>query len=356
MKNPILIIALLSLAMFVNAQNTEYAFIRYKYMWGYFDLSFGLKSNKEKLVRQNVSGYTETTVTKKGNFLSTKVIYDKNGNTLSYENYDRKGNLQMAYLYSYNSDNLPVSQTLINGKDKEKKKILVSYDSLKNPIGEEFYKNEKLLAKTISKFDSTRIVESYFFKKGSPDFEKKWMYTYYPDKTRKSSVIFNSKGNVVYTWSYDCKPEGEQMVKHKDTTDVCKKVEYDSLGNKTITWRKFDEKGRTYKTVAVFDKFDQQLEYRSYDHKDRLDHSYKFTEGSTTIGESIRYKKGKENYRYLYLYDDNENLIVTVGFHKGVKVNQSEYTYNEKNLVSERIWKGKSSKLFSSTKYEYTVF
>jgi hypothetical protein len=356
MKKIILLFtAILLLVSSARTQNTEYAFIRYLH-WGYYGYTYTSKESKEKLAKAGVSGYTSTSVKEKDKYVSAVITYDKNGNTSSCQNYNKKGKIGSFYIYEYNSDNLMVSELCKNSKGKEIQKLTVTYDQLKNTIEESYIKKGELTAKTVSKYDSTRLLESSYYKKGKPDYSKKWVYSYYPDKTRKSSVIYDAKGKVLYTWNYECKPEGELQSKHKDTTDVCKKIDYDSAGNKTITLRKFDEKGKAYKVVSVYDKNDKMIQYLSYNTKDQLDYSYKYTPGAQNIGESVTYKKGKENYRYLYSYDDNNNLISTFGYHKGEQINHSEYKYNEQNLVVSYLWYTKKDKLFETTTYEYKFF
>lgn len=356
MKKIFFIITTLSLAMLVNAQNTEYAFIRYKYYWGYFGNAYASKENKEKLMNAGVSGYTATAVKEKNKYVNAKVSYDKNGNTTSYIGYDKKGKIISSFIYEYNSDNLMVSQVYENGKGEEKQKLTIKYDQLNNTLEEAFYKKNELKAKTVSKYDSTRVLESFYYKKGDKDYSKKWIYSYYPDKTKKSSVIYDVKGKVLYAWNYECKPEGELQNKHKDTMDVCKKIEYDSSGNKTVTVRKFDEKGKAYKTVSIFDKNDKIIQYLSYNPKEQLDYSYKYILGSKNVGAFVNYKNGKENYKYLYSYDNNNNLISTYCYHKGKQRNHSEYKYNEQNLVVSYIWYRNNDKLFETTTYEYNFF
>lgn len=356
MKKTILLIAALSLAILVKSQNTEYAFLRYKYFWGYFDISYGAKDQKEKFVKAGVSGYSETFKNKKDEYLKSKVTYDKNGSTTSNTYFRKNGKVSASYQYEYNSSDLLTLQVHKNGKGKEKQRLTVTYDQLKNALEEAYYKNGKLKAKTVSSYDSTRILECDFYKDGSSQCSKKWIYAYYPDKTKKSSVIYNAKGKILYAWNYECKPEGELVSKHKDTTDVCKKVEYDEAGNKTVTVRKFNAKGKAYKLVMVYDKNEKIMQYLSYNNKDQLTYSYKYESGTQNISEATYYKNGKVTYTYKNTYDSNNNLTGSVSFRKGKEVNRSVYAYNDNNLLASRTWYRKKDKLYDSMTYQYVFF
>jgi hypothetical protein len=353
MKKNILIIAAFILPFIAGAQKSEYAFIRYKYMFGYYDMSYGTKENKAKIAAAKISGYEQSLNNGKKEYITAKSGYDINGNTLSYSFYKKNGKIRRQYTYTYSSENKILSEKFIRGKDKEIKKINMSYDTLGNTVGEEYFKKGELKAKTISKFDSTRVLVSYFYKNGSPDFKRKWIYTYYPDKSKKSSVIYKADGKVKYTWNYECKPEGALQSKHKDTTDICKKEETDSLGNKVVTTRRFNEKGKAYKVISTFNKENKVIKYVAYDSKDMISYSYKYDPKSLHMLETIYYSRGKEKYKYLYEYESNDNLSGTTTYKKGKLINHSVYTYNSQNFVTSITYYFKNDKKKETYNYKY---
>lgn len=254
MKKNIILIVILSLSIVSTAQKKEYMTLRHKYMWGYFGLWGGSDDYNKKIPKAGISGYVETIKKDDKEYVSAKSNCDNGGNTLSYVYFRKNGNPVAQYAYSYNADTNIISQTYKRKKDQETKKINLSYDEFKNTTCEEYYKKSTLKAKTIFKYDSAKIFECFSYKNSKPGFHRKWIYSYYPDKSRKSSTLYNAKGKIIHTWNYECKPEGELQSKHKDTTDVCKKVKTDSSGNKIITERKFDEKGKVIRVVYAYDK------------------------------------------------------------------------------------------------------
>ncbi|MFH0865249.1 MAG: hypothetical protein V1904_03590 [Bacteroidota bacterium] len=352
MKRKIILLAILFLALLVNAQKSEYAYI--KNSWWYFDMTYTSKTEKEKIADAKISGYAKTFKNKKKEHVESQVTYDNKGNCISLIYYKKNGKTRSQYLYTYSPENKILSKTYSKEQGKEMEKFIFNFDTLGNRKDEAYYKKEQIKAKTISKYDSTKIIESYYYKNGSADYNRKWLYTYYPDKSKKSSVIYNAKGKIIHTWNYECKPEGELQAKHKDTTDVCKKVETDSSGNKTVTERKFDEKGKAIRIVYVYDKEEVLIQYATYNSKDMCTYSFKCIPGSLNLQEVIYYRKGKENYKYHYMYDSSHNLISTMGYHKGEQVNHSEYQYNAQGFVTSFSWYRKKNSLYSTHTYKYS--
>jgi hypothetical protein len=389
-KTHFLIIVSIFFTFAANAQGRrEYAYVKdfawnsfsnYEYtLQGEFKIYSDYK--KQKISVAGISELSETIEHKKKSYLWVKIGYDKKGNCTSAIFYKRNGKLKKQFAFTYTSENLVQSKTMLNGKEKELKRQTTKYnkDSLitesvfyrkgkeikKNIFAfndygqytnEEYYKKGKIRSKAITVYDSTRSMESYFYKKGSPDYQWKWVYAYYEDKSRKSSKIYNSKGEVKYTWNYECKPEGELQIKHKDTSLICQKIEYDADSNETYTYRKFNEKGKPFKFVVVYTKNKKLLQQSAFHDEEIPIYFFKYNKVTDEIEQQIFYThKGKERYKYICIFDSNNNIIETDSYYKGQK-GKTVREFNTFNFVTTAINFGKKGKRVSTEKYAYSFF
>lgn len=103
-------------------------------------------------------------------------------------------------------------------------------------------------------------------------------------------------------------------------------------------------------------KEDELIQHAIYNSKDMCTYSYKYIPGSLNLQEVIYYRKGKENYKYIYIYDSSYNMLSSVGYHKGEQVNHSEYQYNAQGIVTSFSWYGKENKLHFAHTYKYSYF
>jgi hypothetical protein len=353
MKKYLLFIAFILFAFALNAQRVEYAYI--KKAWDYNAWDYSTKKDKEKIANAKVTGYICTFKNKKKEYVSQKVNYDSKGNGILSVSFKTNGSKRSQASFTYSSDNKILIKLYQDGKGNEYKKITFAYDKNGNITEESLFKNGKLKAKTTSTFDSTRVLESYFYKNGSPDFKRKWVYTYYPDKSKKSSVIYNSKREIKYTWNYECKPEGQLERKQKDTTTVCKNEEVDKDGNRTITNRRFNAKGKAYKEVIIYNKDNKMILYSTYMNNSIIP-TYKCTY-DPSIGNIKEWvysnSKGKEKIRCENSYDGNNNLNSSINYHKGKLGNKWEYKFNAENLKASETYYKKDNSIQSTFTYEY---
>ncbi|MBK6952631.1 MAG: hypothetical protein IPH24_11440 [Crocinitomicaceae bacterium] len=168
--------------------------------------------------------------------------YDQFGNILTYNHFNKKGENTVTYTYTYDSKQRPVFYKYRYGKKQSWSSVEYDasgllkrsrgYNAKGDFIGREEFKREdgKMLAVTIWEKDSL-----------SP--YKRLDYEYYEDGSLQTIRYF-FKSKLKYTWSYDCKPEGELLgVKQKDSTTICIKEEYDSKGNRVVWKQEFNRKG-----------------------------------------------------------------------------------------------------------------
>ncbi|HNW97119.1 MAG TPA: hypothetical protein PKK00_01750 [Bacteroidales bacterium] len=354
MKKSIFIFAALFIAIIVHAQKDEYAYL--KKNWKSYPTYIDNNPLRKKVVAAKLKGYSETI--KKGNkeYLWVKVNYNDSGNYTSMDFYKKNGNLLKQYIYEYSQANKNTSYIVKSKNGKKNLQYNYKYDNNNCVIEEEAFNNGKPEMKITSKFDSLKILESCYYKNGSPEFKRKWVYTYYPDKSRKSSIVYNAKEKILYTWNYECKPEGELATKHKDTTAVCRKENYDSEGNKIVTFQKFNEKGKPYKIEYIYNKDNKFIAYTTYYQNNVIHFKGKYNEHT---GETMEYaiydKKGNESYRMVSTFDDKDNITETKTYNKGKQTSSRINEFSPSNFVSSMKYYRKG-KLESSYTYEYIYF
>ena len=315
--------------------------------------SFAQPKEKEKIANAKIIGRNETLTTDKKSYLWQSVSYDAKGNSNSVTYRNSKGKITDQFFYSYNSDDKVICSIKKNRKGIETNKSVTTYDKLGNITEDISYYKGKEKSRTVSTYDSLRILDSYFYKKGGKEFTRKWVYTYYPDKSKKSSIIYDAKGKVLYTWNYECKPEGELASKHKDTTEVCKNEEIDKDGNKITTLRRFNDKGKPYKIVYIKNKSNQMLEYSVYHENNQLSSHYKYTNESKLEEYSFYNNKGKEIFKTAYTYDTSNNQTGITSFKKGGITYKWTYSYDTLNFVEKMTLYKKGVELQSTYKYDY---
>lgn len=186
------------------------------------------------------------------------------------------------------------------------------------------------------------------------DLKKNYLlkHTFDKDNVRTESV-YTRNGKVARRWKYDCKPQGEltKMDKTEDLSSQCKYNEEFSDGS-YIVYKRTIEKGKqflhksTFTKDSVFVSHEQFLNDTILVRKSVIDGQdllYEFYEKG-------RFKHGFESKK------DNEGRLLKRTLFNGPKRKESystEYTYNEKGMVSEmrslRRGKEKSRKRISYT-------
>lgn len=391
MKKNIFFAAIMLMSFTVGAQ---YDYKYYEYyansgFWGHdylliYEMKIFSQKEKEKTADAGISGFTQTIKKKNKEWLDKTVKYDKKGNCISAAFSKKNGKISRQYSFTYSPENRPLSKIIINRKGKEIKKKTwtytqdslisewvfyrkgkeikrkkYSFDILGNITESEYIKKGvKNKSKTVARYDSTRILEYYYYRKGSPDYKKKWIYTYYPDKSMKSLVVYNKKDKVKHIYNYECKPEGELLSRHKDTTMVCEKTEYDTDSNKTVTTRRYNEKGKPVKYVYVYTK-DKKLWKSAYYWGLKEIPGYKSTyrKGTDDLEEYINYnRKGIETWKTIYTFDSDNNKTGYISYRKGKFISKLAKQYNPQKFVISEEYYNKKNVLEDTYKYEYSFY
>ncbi len=346
MKKLIWVLTLLTVATGLRAQ---YA---YQYEMNYLEYNNSGQYDKQKIVDNRIKEMTETN-TRNKKTTSKKYEFDSSGILKKFTIcYGSIGKLRRQHIYTYTLYKQTPDYTLLNGKGKELRKKVFTYNSDSLLIEEVEYKKGELFSKVLYKYDSTRITESEYYWKKMDQPKDKWVYEYYPNHSKKSSTLYTN-GKVKYVWNYECKEEGELIKKHKDTTIVCENTEFDKDGNKTVTSRNFNDRGKPYKSVSVYNKDKKLIESRNYDHKDLLYYrSVQSPENSSYVWYS--YRHGVERFRVENLYNSKNKKSEEVHYkNQNIVTLKRLYSYNEKDLLVSVISTGKKGRQLYNSKYTY---
>ncbi len=286
-------------------------------------------------------------------------LFDTSGNCIEITNYGSNGKEDIRIKLSPNKSGVMPDKIVFDRKGKEVEKCIYQYnqDSLLTSFSRYCY--GKLSVKITYAYEGKRLIQTIYYKKREDRFEKKWVYAYYPDKQRKSSILYDKNGKVKYVWNYDCKEVGVLESKHKDTTAVCQKEELDKDGNKTVTQRRFDEKGKPMKIVYVYNKSNKLISQSYFNSKDILYFHYSRSNDLTHSSESFYNKKGKLRTREEYTYDNEElaRILESENYTgKNIRKTKQVFTYNPAGLLIRRKAYNKKDKLVFTCKYEYVSY
>jgi len=318
---------------------------------------------KEFNVCEFTSLYLNGKKESKGYQINGKYYLNTEGNISRIEYY-AKGKLSSFYVYTYNEAGLITTIYDSTARDKCRNRSVYEFNPMNMIVRYDHYKNEEQNPSyySISEYDSSRPIRTDTYKKGK--LTRSSVYTYYPDRTLEKFQIYNGKGKLKHTTSYACRPEGEKISPHKDTTLVCKISERDTSGNLLEVYEYTNEKNKRSKYIFVYTPDTLFFESRTYNDKDILTHLTGYIPHKRTginYGSKIRYsysynKKGKFTYSTVYTYDPEQRLLEKQSY-KGkngepVLESLSRFTYNDIGLpvVTESV---KDLKLLSKRQYEY---
>lgn len=296
MKKLIFLFTVLFMAFNLQAQYV------YQFDQIYFNYNYLSKSDKQKIINNHVKEMTEVNSGKKEK-TSKKYEFDSSGELSKLTIYHWSfGKLHKQYIYSsIHSKQMP-DYIILNGKGEEILKEVYTYNNDTLLTEELEYKKGELFSKILYKYDSSRVTESEYYKKNMDKPMEKWIYEYYPNHSKKSSTLFKY-GKIKYVWNYECKEEGELIKKHKDTTIVCEKTAFDKDSNKTVTSRQFNQRGKPYKNVYVYNKANKLIESRHYNHKDILRNSLVQNPDNSSNIWYYYDSHGKERLRHEKIYN-----------------------------------------------------
>lgn len=290
------------------------------------------KRNSDKIYSNHIAEYDQenrrihTRYVRNGKLVhDTYTTYDGDNVKYEHENYGRG---TYTNSYTYDSLNRRTSYTRIDRKTKQTQKSTWSY----NP-------------------DSTLSSSKYFYK---TKLSKTWKYSYYPDGQKKDSQLFNSKGELVRKWTYDCKPEGEELDLKKEERLICD-LRTAEDGYLVDVQEEFRPNGSIHKTITKYNIADTTLAYsayfsangmyreewfdgsyrkrkelKTYDQNGQvLYHTKTKFDGDLKLSEIETYK-GEHRYKVTFQYNDLNRRISAVNYNADGEISaKTEYRYTE---------------------------
>lgn len=308
----------------------------------------------------------KSSINKKGKIKSKDYAYinsfDDHG-LISYTESYRKGEKVWSSLYTYSSTPRPFVTSYISMNKKGEFERSQFYWKSDSSRASEYVKTNKKGDTTFrsvkSDVENLKSTDQYY-KKGK--LKMYWINEYYENKSLKKTTLYTGKNKEKYVWDYQCKTEGVEVKKQKDTTTRCESVEKDLNGITTYIYHTVNEKGELFKTINKQNAIGKYFYYkRTKGPKDVLLYeqmiSYAADDSTRTGLEYSRYYKGKKTAAYSYTYDmnGNETSRIFEEYKKGelVKKTSTSYEYDNKNRPVKRITKDSLSKEQHITEFAY---
>lgn len=233
-----------------------------------------IKHNKKYNIKKRTKNYYKF---KKDTLEKRKSIiyyYNKTGNYDSIHIINtRKNKLIKREIFMYNANNLLVEYKYYrNNKLRTNEKF--DYDKNNNVISYKLIRNGKQKKYWQAKYnlDFNKRTEFITYKKNKPEIKSNWVFTYYPDGSKKESVFYKNN-KFKYKHSYICNDEGVFSKDNEDTAHICKSTMIDNNGNKKEIYEHTYPDGKVYKTVTTFNSEDLIINYSAY-YKNKIVRKY----------------------------------------------------------------------------------
>lgn len=335
---------------------SNYAQMNMGYIIGYefanqYDPGFNSnQTEKELLSEKNIKTRTINVQLRDGKNSTEIEEFDQDGNLILYQRYNHKNELMSKTEYRYNSNQQLIYVSYwYNNKTSHSHKLYDKEGHLTETRGYDSKGNFR--GRTDVYGSNNKLLSTQLFEKDSIHPFKRLDYEYYEDNSIKSIRYFE-KTKLKYTWSYECRPEGELMsTKSEDTSLVCIKQEIDSAGN-NVTWRQeLNKKGELQKVKRVTDKDGNSILTAHYN-KDGIKSSetIHFKDGGYL--QTYYDKKGNAASWRETVYNQEGSLILSS--YSGNKWYYYSWNSYTNGLVSNSTYVSKKN--LKVTEYTYTYF
>lgn len=264
-----------------------------------------------------------------------------------------KGEVLRTTNYEYNSNNKLTK--IVETTSKKTETWMFEYDANGNRISESGLdrKGKFYLRKKKYDLNTNKILVSELYSKDTTDAIKRLEYSYYEDGNKKSIHYFE-KNKLIYTWNFDCAPEGELVdLKKTDSTLVCIKKETDAEGNEIVWRHEFNSTGIPVKIKSVYSttgKLKEEISYRA----DGTIYNQKtfFPDGGFV--DLYFDKEGKESWSIESFYNTQGQMIKFSSIYSKKYFKHIWYSYNEQGLISLQTEVSKKRTIVEE--YTYTFF
>jgi hypothetical protein len=329
---------------------------------------------QENIAAQNIS--TVTTTRKYNGGSSTEIkSYDKTGRTTTREYSNSDGGYSKE-TYTYHADGKSWESIRVNGKGETTASTIAKYNTDGRLVyqnktgnrwerstgyfqydqnGNQIYtyttnrKGKFSLRKKVYDPSTNKILVSELYGKDTSQLIKRLEYSYYEDGSKKA-IFYYEKDKLVYTWSFDCKPEGELVnVEKTDSSVVCLQEELDENGNAVTWYHEFNSEGVPVKTKSVKGPDGKLIEVVNYQPDGRVwGHAVYFPNG-----DRIQFYANKKGQLYVdseSRYNEKGQLIYDCRG-TGKWMHRNWYFYDSDKVIRKVSMWGKNS---SEETYSYT--
>jgi hypothetical protein len=182
---------------------------------------------------------------------------------------------------------------------------------------------------------------------------RKSVTEYFSACDKSKTTLYNGKGKIKKIWTYDCKKEGEELIKKKDVNQVCKWEE--TVGEFLIkVYQTFNEKGKIYKNVSKYTKVDTLIvERKVYNEDGIITYFSSFDKAYERPILSQWYsKKGKLKWSNEFRYE-NKKVISRIKSFKGKVKTSSKYEYNSEEFLTKYTLMNKKGELTRTIDLQY---
>ena len=278
--------------------------------------------------------YKPDTITHKG-YMDYELKYDQRGNMAESSRLNKKGKLLGKASWTWDDQNRYIGYKSLKRNGKLRSMASFGYNASGDLVDEKYYykKPGYVSFHNIKTYnDQHNIVGIQYLSKN--DKKKGWrvVYSYYPDGSKKQTIMYDRKGKIKHTWNYDCNAIGKMDIKKlKDTSKLCIRYELDKDGKQVKIKEEFVKSGIVVRIISKYDSHENLLEELRYD------------------------KKGKLVYHTVSSYGSNNKLTEYKEFKSGSDKIRSRrvYYYRSDGTVAEMMDYKRNDKLKEIVKYEY---
>ena len=324
MKNPVVISFFLLSVLAANAQDLEYQ-TKAEITQAEHEMNLDKQRMKDGRISSiKIYSYkSESEENSKLGYLSIERAYNTDGNITDFRVYTRHGKIKFHYTYIYDHNGREIEFNELKSNGIIRRKLTMTYDSSGNITDRRNYwkRSGNLRWHCITRYDDKQnMIELKYSGKNDQKDLGGFVYTYYPDGTKKQTVEYGRKKKVLHTWNYDCDPSGKSEGKNlKDTSNICIRYTTDKDGNK-IKIKEENHKGsKIRRIISKYDAQNNLLDVMQYDKKERVRYHYHSAyDSKNNLTESLYYrdKSDEIKHRYVYHYDASGNLIELLTYKK----------------------------------------
>ncbi len=248
-------------------------------------------------------------------YRSAERNYDAEGNMTEFRFFKKNGKIKEHYKYQYDTNGKDIGFEDWKSNGNLRRKLIYSYDSSGNLTDQRDYwrKPGDLCWHSIANYDNKQnLLELKFLGKNDSKDWGRFVYTYYPDGSKKQTIEYGSKNKVRHIWNFDCNPVGKlDGSTLKDTSKICVRYETDKDGNKIKIKEENTNEGKYRRIISKYNQSNNLIDVAGYDSKERMKyHSHSTFDGKNNITEYIVYRRNstETKQRNIYHYDTSGNL------------------------------------------------